>query len=294
MKNIHEVSDNDMSCYRYENGRRYHAYRDGAYWGPNDEGDIYHQTVTHHLFYLTLEDKMLLAPISNPRNVLDIGTGVGLWATNFADAYPEAKVLGTDLSPIWENSAQPNLYFQVDDCCSEWTFLEEHGELFDIIHMRCLYGSIGDWPQLYKRCFDHLVPGGYVEQAEMSIVPHSADGTLPPDSIFHKWQQFWDECSRVTGKSWLICDTMKQSIIDAGFVDVREERFKWPIGTWGSDERSQDIGRWNREFWRSGTEGWVMALSTRHLGWTAEQARAFVKETEKALNDTRQRVYYEV
>lgn len=100
----------------------------------------------------------------------------------------------------------------------------------------------------------------------MSIVPHSADGTLPPDSIFHKWQQFWDECSRVTGKSWLICDTMKQSIIDAGFVDVREERFKWPIGTWGSDERSQDIGRWNREFWRSGTEGWVMALSTRHLG----------------------------
>lgn len=24
---------------------------------------------------------MLLAPISNPRNVLDIGTGVGLWAT---------------------------------------------------------------------------------------------------------------------------------------------------------------------------------------------------------------------
>lgn len=34
---------------------------------------------SHHLFYLTLEDQMLLAPIDKPRNVLDIGTGAGLW-----------------------------------------------------------------------------------------------------------------------------------------------------------------------------------------------------------------------
>jgi hypothetical protein len=26
-----------ITDYRYENGRRYHSYRDGAYWGPNDE-----------------------------------------------------------------------------------------------------------------------------------------------------------------------------------------------------------------------------------------------------------------
>lgn len=23
--------------HRYENGRRYHKYREGAYWGPNDD-----------------------------------------------------------------------------------------------------------------------------------------------------------------------------------------------------------------------------------------------------------------
>ncbi|KAH1471874.1 hypothetical protein KXX26_008852, partial [Aspergillus fumigatus] len=28
--------------YHYENGRRYHAYHSGAYWGPNDERAIYH------------------------------------------------------------------------------------------------------------------------------------------------------------------------------------------------------------------------------------------------------------
>jgi hypothetical protein len=26
-----------ITAYRHENGRRYHAYKDGEYWGPNDE-----------------------------------------------------------------------------------------------------------------------------------------------------------------------------------------------------------------------------------------------------------------
>ncbi|THC89757.1 hypothetical protein EYZ11_010778 [Aspergillus tanneri] len=26
-----------ITSYRFENGRRYHAYKDGAYWGPNDD-----------------------------------------------------------------------------------------------------------------------------------------------------------------------------------------------------------------------------------------------------------------
>jgi methylase of polypeptide subunit release factors len=32
--------------------------------------------------------------------VLDIGTGTGIWAIDFADEHPEAEVIGTDLSPI--------------------------------------------------------------------------------------------------------------------------------------------------------------------------------------------------
>ncbi|KAJ9353619.1 hypothetical protein DTO280E4_7212 [Paecilomyces variotii] len=280
--------------YRYENGRRYHAYRDGSYWGPNDEKDVYHQTVTHHLFYRTLDDRMLLAPVTDPRNVLDIGTGVGLWAVNFADAHPEARVTGTDLSPLWENPVQPNLRFQVDDCCSEWTYLEELRERFDVIHMRCLYGSVADWNQLYRRCFEHLIPGGYIEQAEMSIIPHSCNGPLPHASIFRQWECFWRKCGVLTGKSWLISETMKESIEEAGFVDVCERRFKWPIGMWSSDPKLQEIGRWYREFWESGMEGWVMALGTRCLGWTASQARAFVEETRKALSDETNRVYFEL
>jgi hypothetical protein len=57
----------DITKYRYENGRRYHAYRDGAYWAPNDEIHNDQQDMAHHLWLLTLDNKLYLAPILNPQ-----------------------------------------------------------------------------------------------------------------------------------------------------------------------------------------------------------------------------------
>ena len=56
-----------ITKYRYENGRRYHAYRDGAYWAPNDEIQNDQQDMAHHLWLLTLDNKLYLAPILNPQ-----------------------------------------------------------------------------------------------------------------------------------------------------------------------------------------------------------------------------------
>ncbi|KAK2744907.1 hypothetical protein FQN55_006469 [Onygenales sp. PD_40] len=281
-------------CWRYENGRRYHSYRDGAYWGPNDEADSYHQTVTHHLYCLTLQDKLFLAPISDPQNVLDLGTGRGLWAMDFADQFPKSNVIGTDLSPVWENTVQPNLRFEVDDFCSEWTYPPDTRERFEYIHIRGLYGSVGDWAKLYKDCYDHLTPGGYIEQAEAGISPRCDDGTLPPDSIFYTWEKFARDSARAMKKPLDVTETMKQNIEAAGFVDVVEKKYKWPIGQWSSDPRMQDIGKWNRDFWEHGMEGWAMANGTRHLGWSVEKVRALLRETKKAIYNRKTHVYYEL
>jgi cyclopropane fatty-acyl-phospholipid synthase-like methyltransferase len=61
--------------------------------------------MVHHLFTLMLGGKLHLAPIENPHRILDVGTGTGIWALDIAEQYPEAEVLGTDLSPI-----QPGWY----------------------------------------------------------------------------------------------------------------------------------------------------------------------------------------
>lgn len=48
---------------------------------------------------MTYANKLFFAPLHQPRRVLDVGTGTGIWAIDFADEYPECQVIGIDLSP---------------------------------------------------------------------------------------------------------------------------------------------------------------------------------------------------
>ena len=66
--------------YKYENGRRYHAYREGEYPLPNDEEEQSRLDLVHHIHLLALGGKLHTAPIpTNVGRVLDIGTGTGIF-----------------------------------------------------------------------------------------------------------------------------------------------------------------------------------------------------------------------
>lgn len=40
------------------------------------------------------------APIKNASKVLDLGTGTGIWAIDYATEHPEAEVIGLDLRQV--------------------------------------------------------------------------------------------------------------------------------------------------------------------------------------------------
>lgn len=131
---------------------------------------------SHHMLTMLLDDKLFLAPIkTNPEKVLDVGTGTGIWAmydffswfpylfglqqwnnstfsiySDFADEYPSTTVIGTDLSPIQPSWVPPNLKFEVDDAQLDWTYAEAD---FDFVHIRCLMGSIENWPRLFRQAY---------------------------------------------------------------------------------------------------------------------------------------------
>ena len=68
----------------------------------------------HHMYYMSLGGHLYRAPIQHPvREVLDLGTGTGIWAIDFADQHPEANVLGIDLSPIQPGWVPPNCQFEI-------------------------------------------------------------------------------------------------------------------------------------------------------------------------------------
>jgi hypothetical protein len=52
---------------------------------------------------------------------------------------------------------------------------------------------------------------------------------------------------------------------DAGFINVVEKDYKFPIGRWPADTRMKELGMWFRAYFEDGMEGYAMALLTRVL-----------------------------
>jgi methylase of polypeptide subunit release factors len=81
---------------------------------------------------MTMNGALFAAPIpvNKLHNVLDIATGTGIWAIEFAQEHPGASVVGTDLSPIQPAYVPANCQFFIEDCEDEWFFSQK----FDLIH----------------------------------------------------------------------------------------------------------------------------------------------------------------
>ncbi|KAK8250909.1 S-adenosyl-L-methionine-dependent methyltransferase [Phyllosticta capitalensis] len=281
-----------VTTYRYENGRRYHAYRDGAYYQPNDERQAKAGNIENHLWLLTLNDALFLAPLADPQRVLDVGTGTGLWCIDMADRYPACEVIGTDLSPTQVPFAPPNVRFEIDDCNSEWTYPEAS---FDLIHVRALLGSVADWTLFYAECKRHLRPRvGYLEQLEFGVPIFSPSDDAEVQELLSRFRCCLTEAGEKMGKTMQIGESMVGLIREAGFEDVVEKRFEWPIGAWDEDARAKEIGRWNLRNWEAGMEGWVMALLTRNLGWSYQEVQDFKAKLLHALKYKDIRAYHHV
>lgn len=139
-----------MQKNEWEHGRSYHSYRAGQYMLPNDETEQDRLDQKYQSITLVFDGKLFFAPVENPKAILDIGTGTGIWAIDVADAYPQAVVTATDLSPIQPTWVPPNVRFQVDDAELAWTFSTK----FDLIHTLCMTGCIKDWDHLFEQAFE--------------------------------------------------------------------------------------------------------------------------------------------
>ena len=64
---------------------------------PTDEVEQQRLDVHHEIFMLIANGDIYKAPVKNSKRVLDLGTGTGIWATDFANSHPKAEVIGMDL-----------------------------------------------------------------------------------------------------------------------------------------------------------------------------------------------------
>ena len=306
-ESITDTLDSAYSRYRWENGRRYHAFRDGAYWGPNDDTHNDQQDIAHHAWLLALNHKLYLAPVHNPGRILDVGTGTGIWAIEMAELFPNAQVVGTDLSPIQPTWVPPNCVFEVDDVTMEWTFRKDS---FDFIHSREMFGSIADWDEYFHQCYLHLKPGGSVEALERGVQPVSDDGTVGPDHFWTTWGDTVLSIGEAWGKGFNAWENLKERMEAAGFVDVVQVPMKWPIGPWMQDDHMKQLGMWNALRLDTGLEGYVMRLFTMAGGvshvsppdntthslttrpqWSYTEVQAFLGKFKACMRDPKNHGY---
>ncbi|TGZ82684.1 S-adenosyl-L-methionine-dependent methyltransferase [Ascodesmis nigricans] len=263
-----------------ENGRTYHRYQEGKYLSPNDEVERDRLDFYHAVQLEMMDHKLFLAPLEKaPHRVLDCGTGTGIWALDMGDLFPSAVVTGIDLSPI-----QPDwVKFELDDLDQEWTFPENH---FDFIHSRLISMGIKDFKRYFEQMYRHTVPGGWFEYSEVEFTFNSDDDTLKGSKL----GQYLDLFSEAAGKAGLKLPThedAKQWAEDAGYVNVQVVKLKQPCGAWPKDKRLKRIGRMQAAHADPGAfESYGLALFTRHLGLSEEEAKKICYDASHEIQTT--------
>ncbi|CCC14080.1 hypothetical protein SMACR_08391 [Sordaria macrospora] len=273
--------------YREVHGRTYHAEIGNAEsWQPNDQRHVDAMEIWYHAVTLQMGGKLFFSPLEQKKvnRALDIGTGLGLWAIDFADEFPNAEVIGTDVTPIQPSWVPPNVKFELDDCNKEWTWPDN---TFDFVNLRYLIGVVDDWDALFRNAYRVAKPGAYVE----SLVPGSYflsdDGTVKEGSSLDQWGRVFREGGKRIGRTFSILeeDLQRKGMEAAGFVDIEFKDFRCPMGTWPSDKEEAEKALWQKFAVEADLEGYINYMWHSVLGWTADEAKAFARHLRRDINN---------
>ncbi|GAD98585.1 conserved hypothetical protein [Paecilomyces variotii No. 5] len=250
---------------------------------PNDDDEQDRMDLLHHVYGLLLQGQLHYAPIpESPQRVLDLGTGTGIWASDFADQYPSAQVIGNDLSPIQQKWTPPNCSFEIDDFEEEWTFSQP----FDYIHGRELAGSVKDFDRLFAQAYKHLKPGGHLEMQSFRVELFSDDGTLQNAPYTNEWISLLHDASLKFGKIMTNMDEWPEKMAKAGFEDIQLRVVKVPMNPWPEDRKQKEIGLYMRCEQEQAAAGYTTALLSRVLGWSKQEIDVLLGHVISELRDT--------
>lgn len=167
-----------------------------------------------------------LAPIQQPRSILDVACGTGRWAREMAQRFPQANVVGMDLvEPTTDSIAYQQKAFGT--LPENYVFIQGNifqglpfpDGAFDYVHMRfvALAVPMEKWPALVQEIMRVCAPEGWIELVDFNT-------PLGGGPAFQRISQLWHKLADTFKMDNQTASHLASYLRAAGAVNVQERR----------------------------------------------------------------------
>nr|BBH93671.1 hypothetical protein KTA_18700 [Thermogemmatispora argillosa] len=218
----------EVALPRLHGSRRY--LQEQPYLLPKDLGEVNRLDFQHYVLRAILRGNYL-APIEQPRRILDVGCGTGQWAFELAHQFPHAEVIGLDLEQVKASTPPPNYRFVQGDLLQGLPF---DNNSFDFVHQRFLVLAIplAAWPGVVQELARVTSPGGWIELVELSM---HISNLIPAGPTNQQLASLTGQLIALRGldSEGIAIRSLDRYLEQAGLVNVQRHSIEAPLGEWG-------------------------------------------------------------
>ncbi|HLJ81858.1 MAG TPA: methyltransferase domain-containing protein [Ktedonobacterales bacterium] len=209
-------------------GREYAA--GVPYMLPKDMEEVDRLDFQHYMLRYALRGNYA-APLTDARDILDVGTGTGRWAAEMAELFPQARITGVDIMPpaALEGHAPlrmpANYSFVAANVLEGLPFPDAS---FDFVHQRLLYGALpaDRWQAVVNELVRVTRAGGWIELVEGGLVQQGG-------SAMNTLNTLMSEASMRRGIDVTAGSRIGSFLQAAGALGVAQHSLNLPMGKHG-------------------------------------------------------------
>jgi hypothetical protein len=147
-----------------------------------------------------------------------------------------------------------------------------------------------DHLHVFQSAYNQLNPGGYLELQDLVLPMRAIDSSLEGTNFNH-WQLTSLAAAAKVGMAWNTSGSYARLLEEAGFVDVTEQHFQWPMNRWPKGDHMKTLGSYWQEDLLRGAEAMSLAALTRYGGMSKAEADQLIAEAKADIPDKRIHAY---